>query len=262
MPISLFDSHCHVDMPDFDADRTEVFARAAQAGVGGMVLVASSAVNLSRVVEIARGRAGVRMAAGISPFEAPLYSDVLPAIEEMLAENQLAAVGECGLDFYHDTFPPGVQAAAFSAQIALAAKFGRPLIVHCRDAWDESRALIDAASVRYGSALRGVIHCFTGNADDAQFFARRGFSISFAGNLTYKKADDIRAALRAIPIENVLFETDSPYLAPFPLRGRRCEPAFVLHTVEFAAKFLGIPLDDLARITTGNAVALFGEAEQ
>ena len=232
----FFDSHCHLDMDHFADDLGAVVARAREAGVSRMVSVASEVARFDAALDIARRFEGVSAAFGFSPFEADAADPALLA--PFLDRPEAVAVGECGLDYYHDIHPPELQKEAFRLQLRMAAERGLPVIVHCRDAWGDMRFEIDAAARRF-PGLRGVLHCFTGTLSDARFFLDRGFLVSFAGNLTYRRSDELRRVLLALPRDSVLFETDSPYLAPEPLRGRRNEPANVARTVAFAASLFG-----------------------
>ncbi|GAB4161877.1 MAG: YchF/TatD family DNA exonuclease [Planctomycetota bacterium] len=255
--LRLYDSHCHIDMEQFDDDREEVISRARAVGVERLNLIASSSSTFEKTSLIVTTTPGASLAVGVSPFESDAWDELAPRLAEYATRPEVVAIGECGLDYYWDIASPAVQGECFASQLRLAAELSKPVIVHCRDAWDDVRFTIDAAKRSFGDRLRGVIHCFTGLPDDAKFFIKRGFYISFAGNLTYKKAENLRETLRSIPIERVLFETDSPYLAPQSNRGKRCEPAFVAETVEFAAKELGVSAAMLAHQAFTNALKLF-----
>lgn len=253
----FYDTHCHIDMEIFDDDRNDVISAALEAGVQAMNLVASTLDGFEKARLICEQNACLRPAYGFSPFEADKWPEQRAVLEEYLKSGAVA-VGECGLDYYHDIHEPQTQMRCFIGQMELAAEFDLPVIIHCRDAWGDMRREIDAAVHRNGDRTRGVLHCFTGMPTDAKFFTERGFRLSFAGNLTYPSAVSIRESLLAAPPEFVLFETDSPYLHPIPGRGKRCEPARVVLTVEYAAQLLNQPVDVVAERSFASSCALFG----
>lgn len=255
--MKFYDSHCHLDMELFDPDRDAVMSRARELGMTGATLVASSSKSYGKAGLIVREYPELRLALGVSPFEADAWEHLQPILAHAAEDPQVVAIGECGLDYYWDIASPSVQKECLSGQIRLAVELGLPVIIHCREAWDDMRFAIDEAHKNFGKHLRGVIHCFTGLPDDAAFFTKRGFYISFAGNLTFKKSEDIRRTLASLPLSRVLFETDAPYLAPIKHRGERCEPAFVHETIMFASNLLNKPSAEITAAATANANELF-----
>jgi len=253
----LVDSHCHVAEPEFDPDREAVLERAAAAGVGTLVCVGATgpAAANAATVALAGRQTPVEVVAtvGIHPHHASTADDEAFALLERLArEPGVVAVGETGLDFHYDFSPPAAQRAAFARTIALARRLDLPLVVHVREAHAEAAAILHAEG-----AAGGVIHCFTGDRDDARRYLDLGFDLSVAGIVTFRNADALRAAVRTVPSDRLLVETDAPYLAPVPHRGRRNEPAWVRNVAEAVALVRGEPLDAVAATTASNARRVF-----
>ncbi len=256
---ALVDSHCHVAEPEFDADRDAVLARAAASGVSTLVCVgATGPVEANeRALALAGRRAPVEIVAtvGVHPHHASTADDAAFALLERLARAPgVVAIGETGLDFHYDFSPRAAQRAAFARTVALARAVGLPLVVHVREAHVEAAELLRAEGA---AAVGGVIHCFTGGRDDARRYLDLGFHISVAGVVTFKNADALRAAVRAVPRDRLLVETDAPYLAPVPHRGRRNEPAHVRVVAEAVAAVRGEAFAAVAEATTANAYRLF-----
>ena len=257
----LIDSHCHVDGERFDVDRDEVVERAKEAGVDYMLNVGTGdphSEDFRRAVAVAEEYENVYAAVGVHPHDAKLYDD---AAEQHLAEliqssKKVIAWGEIGLDFYYDHSPRDVQIEVFRQQIRKAKELNLPIIIHSRDANDETVEIL-VAECDYEGFRGGVMHCFGGTPQMAGRLMEIGFLISFAGNVTFKKADDLREAARVVPFDKLLVETDCPFLAPVPMRGKRNEPAFVVHTAQFLANFHGVEFDALARQTTENFIDFF-----
>lgn len=250
----LVDSHAHLDSRDFERQLDDVIARARQAGVVAVLTIATSYDETHRSLEIARRYDAVSAAAGIHPNYAAEKFDRFADLAALFETEPLVGVGETGLDFYRDYAPRDMQEHAFRAHIELALERDLPLIIHVREAHDETLAVLDS----YREMPKGVFHCFSGTADYAEEVLKRGFFISIAGNVTFKKADSLRAVAAAVPLGRLLVETDSPYLAPVPKRGRTNEPAFVHYTAQKVAECLGVPFEDVARSTSANAWRLFG----
>ena len=256
---ALVDSHCHVAEPEFDADRDAVLARAAAAGVTTIVCVGATGPIASNApaLALAGERAGVRIAVavGVHPHNADTLDDAaLATLTRMAGVPGVVAVGETGLDYYYEHSPRDAQRTAFARTVALARKVGLPLVVHVRDAH------VDAADIlaREGAAaVGGVIHCFTGTRDDVRPYLDLGFHVSVAGIVTFKNAEPLRDAVRQVPLDRLLVETDAPFLAPVPHRGRRNEPAHVRVVAEAVAATRGDPFGALAEATTANATRLF-----
>lgn len=254
----LFDSHCHIDAEEFSGDRAEVLERASAAGIGEMLLVgaADSADAARKTVEFARERSGLYPTVGVHPHHAHSVDAAgFEAIAELASRPEVVAVGESGLDFFYDSSPRDAQAQAFERHIDLALAVCKPLICHIRDAHDEARRLLRRAA----DQVPVVIHCFTGTPEDARQYIELGFVVSFSGIVTFKgqSAEPIRAAVREVPLEQMLIETDAPYLAPVPLRGKRNEPSFLIHTAQAVAQQAAVDLGELAARTTANARRVF-----
>lgn len=252
----MIDSHAHLADAAFDGERNDVIRRARQAGVQGIVCIGESLASATRARAIAESdRDLVCWTAGVHPHDAASFDATrdLAAIREHVDAGAVA-VGECGLDYHYDHSPRDRQRAAFSAQIALARELRRPVVVHTRDAEDDTRAIVSDAG-RQG--VRGVMHCFTGSHDLARTALDAGWFISFAGIITFKRwVDD--ALLRLVPDDRILVETDAPYLAPVPHRGKRNEPAYLPLTIARLSVARGAPAERIAELTAGNARELFG----
>ena len=255
------DSHCHVDGEQFDSDRDEVIERAKAAGVKAMLTVGTGNPHtgeIERAVRTAEKYDNVFAAVGVHPHDAKLYDDAAENHLIELAKNEkVVAWGEIGLDFYYDHSPREVQFDAFRRQIRTAQQLGLPIIIHSREADDETVEILtqECSGEKF---CGGVMHCFGGTAEMARKLMDIGFYVSFAGNITFKKAENLREAARVVPFTKLLIETDCPFLAPVPNRGKRNEPAFVVHTARYLADFYEIDLKTLAEATTRNFQQLFG----
>ena len=256
----LIDSHCHIDGEQFNSDRDEVVESAQVAGVMAMLNVGTGdphSGEIEKSVKIAEQYERVFAAVGVHPHDAKLYDD---RAEEILTElvgrsNKVVAWGEIGLDYYYDHSPRDVQREVFRRQIGKAKELGLPIIVHSRDADDDTvEILADEYPYMTGN---GIMHCFGGSPEMAEKLLALGFLISFAGNVTFKKADNLREAARLVPLERLLIETDCPFLTPVPLRGKRNEPSFIVYTARFLAEFYGKTVDELAEQTTRNFLDFF-----
>jgi len=259
----LIDSHCHPDMEEFAADRGELVARAHQAGVTGMVAIGGGAAPGTLDVGLRTARAldpeggTVWATVGIHPHEAAHASDdSFAEMQQLARDERVIAIGEIGLDYYYDHSPRDTQRQVFRRQMELAAGCGLPISIHCRDAWDECLDEIAAFRLPQG----GVFHCFTGTREQAERAAEIGFYLSFSGMLTFRKAEELRQVAAAAPTDRILVETDSPYLAPVPYRGKRNEPAWVAKVAEELARLRGWTLEETARQTTANFARLFPKA--
>ncbi len=248
------DTHLHLDAPAFDADRDEVISRAAAAGIGLMISAGTSVESSRRALALADRHTAVRVAIGIHP-EAAASADAaaLDALAELARHPNVVAIGEVGLDYVRADAPREVQRQAFRAQVRLAGRQGLPVVVHNRDAHDDVAGIL-----RDEGAAYVVCHCFSGPADTAVRWAEAGWMISLAGPLTFPTAGSLRDVARRVPADRLLVETDAPYLAPVPFRGRRCEPAFVVHTARTLADLRGISNDALEAILEENARRVFG----
>jgi len=255
-PPVLVDSHCHLDMGDFDSDREAVLERARAAGVLQMMLVgvADGAGGHLRALELAE-RCGFPACAGVHPHDARLAE---PRLYDELAglarEGRIVAVGEVGLDFHYDNSPRPVQQEVFRRQIRFAREVGLPLVIHTREADVETTAMLQAEGA---AEVGGVIHCFTGGWDLARRALDLGFHISFSGVVAFPKAEGIREVARQTPRERILVETDAPYLAPPPHRGRRNEPAFVVEVAREVATLRSVSTRELAELVVENFRRLY-----
>jgi TatD DNase family protein len=259
--VILIDSHCHIDGEAFDSDRDEVVERAKAAGVAAMLNVGTGdphSDDFRKAVEVAEKYENVFASVGVHPHDAKLYDDKAEAhlIELATSSKKVIAWGEIGLDYYYDHSPRDGQREVFRSQIRTAQKLDLPIIVHSRDANDETvEILTDECS--YEGSCGGIMHCFGGSAEMAKALMPLGFLISFAGNVTFKKAENLREAARVVPLDHLLVETDCPFLTPEPVRGKRNEPSFVLHTANFLASLYGVEVETLAAQTTQNFVDFF-----
>jgi len=255
------DAHCHIDGVTFDADRDEIVGRANEADVKMMLTVGTGNPHngeIGRAVEVAERYENVFASVGVHPHDAKEYDEKAEAhlIELIKSSKKVVAWGEIGLDFYYEHSPREIQRKVFIKQIRVARKLDLPIIIHSRDANDETVEILTEECG--GENFRGgVMHCFGGKPAMAEKLMSIGFLISFAGNVTFKKADNLREAARVVPLDKLLIETDCPFLAPVPNRGKRNEPSFVVHTARFLADFYGIELEKLAKQTTYNFTKLF-----
>jgi TatD DNase family protein len=257
----LVDSHCHIDGEQFDADRDDVVERARSVGLVAMLNVGTGdphSDDFRRAVAVAEKYDDVYAALGVHPHDAKLYNDEAEKhlIELYKSSKKVIAWGEIGLDFYYDYSPRDVQVEVFRRQIRTAKKLDLPIIIHSRDADDETVGILTEECP--GDDFRGgIMHCFGGTPEMAERLMSLGFLISFAGNVTFKKAENLRDSARVVPLDKLLVETDCPFLTPVPLRGKRNEPAYVEHTARFLAEFHGVDLEELAKVTTSNFLQLF-----
>jgi len=297
---TIIDSHCHIDGEAFDADRDEVVARAKESGVAAMLNVGTGdphSDDFQKAVAVAEKYENVYASVGVHPHDAKLYDDAAEAhlIELAKSSAKVIAWGEIGLDYYYDHSPRDVQREVFRRQIGTAKKLNLPIIVHSRDANDDTVGILteefrrsgdtpvpmSVASTRTGAddsetsrgndfiaggtgdadksvrAPSGIMHCFGGTPQMAEALMKIGFLISFAGNVTFKKAENLREAARAVPLNKLLVETDCPFLTPVPFRGKRNEPSYVVHTAKFLADFYGVEFEMLAAQTTQNFLDFF-----
>jgi len=254
--MTLVDSHCHLDFPDFAAERDAVVARARAAGVATMLTIGTRLDQFPGVRAIAETYPDIWCSVGAHPHEATDHASLgAEDLAALAAHPRVVGIGETGLDFHYDHSPRGVQERVFRLHIAAAKASGLPLIIHAREADDEvARILCEER------APAGVMHCFSSGRGLAEAALDLGFYISISGIVTFKNADDLRAIVRDVPLERLLVETDAPYLAPVPYRGRRNEPAFVATTAAAVAALKGVAPDELAAATTENFFRLFAKA--
>jgi TatD DNase family protein len=262
------DSHAHLDGSQFDSDRDLVIARAREAGVRNIVAIGNGdgPANFDCGIRLAEKHDFMYATIGIHPHEAKLATDAAFAEMERLARHpKIIAWGEIGLDYYYDHSPRETQRAVFARQMELSAAARLPIVIHCRasdgsdDAWEDCLGLIRQQWAAKG--LGGILHCFTGNWAQAKRALDMGFMISFAGNVTFPKAQQIRDAALEVPLDHLLIETDSPYLAPVPHRGKRNEPAFVRETARKLGELRGLSMEEMGERTSRNFYNFFKLAE-
>jgi TatD DNase family protein len=257
----LVDSHCHLDFPEFAPELDAVVARAKEAGVATCVSIGTTLEKFAQVRAVAERFADVWCSVGIHPHEAEKepIADAAPLIERA-QHAKVVGIGETGLDFYYNHSPRAPQIANFHAHIAAARELKLPLIVHTRDAEDETIAILRDEMGK--GVFTGLIHCFTGTKKLADAALDLDFCISVSGIATFKKSEELRSVLKEVPLDRLLVETDAPYLAPMPHRGKRNEPSFVVNTAVALAALKGVSADELARATTENFFRLFTKAER
>lgn len=257
----LVDSHCHLDFADFDADRAELLARARSNGVQTMVTISTRIKKFPQIKAIAESDADIWCSVGTHPHNAHEEPDT--TVEELIALAQhpkCVAIGEAGLDYHYDKSPRDVADRVFRTHIAAARQTGLPLVIHARDA-DEDMIAVLRDEMGKG-AFPALLHCFSSGAELARVGVELGLMVSFSGILTFKNSEDIRAIARSVPLERLLVETDAPYLAPPPYRGKRNEPAYVAETAKVLADVKGVSADEMARITTDNFFRVFTKAKR
>jgi TatD DNase family protein len=251
--MTLIDSHCHLDDEQFNADRDEVIARARAAGVERMLAIGTGdgPPDLEAGIRLAERYEGLLATVGVHPHNAKQAGpDTLPRLRDLLRHPKVVAIGEIGLDYHYDFSPRDVQQSVFIAQMELAREAGKPIIIHTREAWDDTFRLLREHWQPAG--LGGIMHCFSGGPEEARQCLDLGFSLSFGGIVTYPKALNVQEAARITPADRLLVETDAPYLAPVPKRGRRNEPAFVVETARKLAGLRGETLEEVASATSRN----------
>ena len=257
----LVDSHCHLDFPEFAEDIDGVLARAANAGIGMCVTICTRLSKFDQVLAVAERYDNVYCSVGVHPHEAETEGQrTADRLIELAAHPKVVGIGETGLDFYYDRSPRDRQAESFRAHIVAARETGLPLIVHSRDA-DTETADILADEMAKG-AYPGVMHCFSSGRQLAEKAVELGMFISLSGIATFKTAEELRDIARDVPLDRLLVETDAPFLAPVPYRGKRNEPAFVAETAGVVADLKGVSRDDLAVATTDNFFRLFTRADR
>ncbi|MDO8606307.1 MAG: TatD family hydrolase [Phaeospirillum sp.] len=254
----LVDSHCHLDFPDFADDLDGVVGRAEQAGVGLLLTIGTHITRHEQVLRVAERFPNVYCSVGIHPHEAGTEpAATVERLVELASHPKVVAFGETGLDYFYDKSPRERQRASFRIHIEAARRVGLPVIVHTRDA-DDDTADILAEEMGKG-AFTGLVHCFSSGPQFAEKAVGLGLYISASGIMTFKTADALRETLKTVPLDRLLVETDAPYLAPVPFRGKRNEPAYVAHTAAKLAEIKGVPFGELERASTGNFLRLFAK---
>jgi TatD DNase family protein len=255
----FIDSHCHLNYKGLVEDQPGVLARARAAGVSGMLSISTRAAEWDDVIGVAEREADVWASVGIHPHDADSHAEVeTETLVAKAAHPRVIGIGETGLDYYYDRSDRDRQRTSFRNHIAAARETGLPLIVHTRDAEEDTAAILTEEMGK--GPFTGVIHCFTASADFAHKALDLGLFISLSGIVTFKNARDLQDTARGLPLERLLIETDSPFLAPVPHRGRPCEPAFVADTARFVGQLRQLPVETLAEATTANFFTLFAKA--
>jgi TatD DNase family protein len=255
----LIDSHCHLEYEGLVDDREGVLARARAAGIGGFLNISTRQREWSAVIATAESQPDVWASVGIHPHEADAHADLgEAALLEATRHPKVVAVGETGLDYYYDKSDRQVQQALFRTHIAVARETGLPIIIHTRDAEEDTARIIEEEMSK--GAFPALIHCFTASAEFGQRMLAQGLTISLSGIVTFKNAKDLQAFAAMVPENRLLVETDAPFLAPIPHRGRTCEPAYTADTARFVAQLRGVTPEALAAATTSNFRALFTKA--
>jgi TatD DNase family protein len=259
--MTLIDSHCHLDFPDFAGDLDQVVERARAVGVECMITIGTQVAKAARVAEIAARYDDVFFTVGTHPHEAAGQgADDFDAMREFARHPKCVGIGEAGLDYHYSYAPRNVARQVFRGQIGLARELGLPLVIHARDA-DDDIAEILTEEMGQGR-FSALLHCFTSSRKLAETALGLGLSISLSGVVTFKKSEGLRAIARDVPLERILVETDAPYLAPVPKRGKTNEPAFVAHTAAKVAELKGVGIAELEAATTDNFFRLFAKAER
>jgi TatD DNase family protein len=258
--MTLIDSHCHLDFPDFAGELDAVVERARAAGVERMITIGTQLTKAAAVVEIAERYEDVFFTVGTHPHEAAAEgAEDFAAMRKFAAHPKCVGIGEAGLDYHYDYAPRDVARRVFRGQIKLARELDLPLVIHARDADDDLAAILTEEMGR--GRFHALLHCFTSSRELALTALGLGLSISFSGVVTFKKSEGLRAIVRDVPLDRILVETDAPYLAPTPHRGRRNEPAFVVATAAVVAEARGLELEKLAAATRANTLSVFSKLQ-
>ncbi len=250
----FIDTHSHLNFPDFNEDYPDVIERAKSVGITAILNVGADLSTSKRAIDIAQKEDLCYATVGVHPTNTnDLKNKDYPVLEDLAKKKKVVAIGEIGLDYFYHKVPREIQKESFKQQILIAERLGLPVIIHNRDANEDSLAILKETK-----AKRGVMHCFSGDSNFARGVLSLGLHISFTGNLTYKKNKPLRGVARGIPLERMLLETDCPYLPPQAKRGMRNEPSFLIYTAEELARIKGVLIENLGEITTKNAKDLFG----
>lgn len=257
----LVDSHCHLDFPDFSSELPDVVARAAAAGVSHMVTISTRVRRFPEILAIAERFDAVSCSVGTHPHQAAEELDVTVGELVTLSRHpKVVAIGEVGLDYHYDTSPRAAQEQGFRTHIAASRETGLPLVIHAREADADTAAILEEETAK--GAFPFLLHCFTAGPELARRALALGGYISFSGVVTFKKSEELRAIAAGVPADRILVETDSPFLAPIPYRGKRNEPSFVRETAKVLAEARGTTFDDFAAATTRNFYTLFSKAQR
>lgn len=251
----LIDSHAHLEMPEFRRDLTEVIQRAKASGVQNIFTVGTEKKDWTRALEIAHSNPSVYAILGVHPHNAKeIDEETYPALRKLCRDEKVRAYGEIGLDFYRNLSPREVQLRRFREQIVLAKELRLPIVVHDREAHQETLEILKSEMAEEDG---GIIHCFSGDYKMAKECIEMGFLISIPGSITFKNAGGLQEVVKQIPLEALLVETDAPFLAPVPFRGKRNEPSYVRHTAQKIAEIKKVPLEKVAEVTTENALRVY-----
>jgi TatD DNase family protein len=254
----LIDTHCHLDFPDFAAERDDIVARAHAAGVKQMITISTRVRKFPDILAIAETYPSVFCSVGTHPHNADEELDITVAELVALSRHpRVVAIGEAGLDYFYDNAPRDAQAIGLRNHIAAARETGLPLVIHSRSADDDMAAILMEETGK--GAFPFLLHCFSSGPDLARVGVALGGYVSFSGILTFPKSEELREIAKTVPPERMLVETDAPYLAPKPFRGKRNEPAYVAHTAAVLAETIGVSTEDIARMTTENAFRIFSK---
>ena len=256
----LVDSHCHLDSAEFDADREAVIERALEAGVGQMVAIGTGGgpPDLEAAIRLTEQYSCFLATVGVHPHDASKATpETYKHLDALLRHPKVIGIGEIGLDYHYDFSPRDTQKAVFREQLAIARSACKPIVIHTREAWDDTFALLEEHWKPYG--LPGIMHCFSGGPDEAARSLAMGFYLSFGGVVTYPKAVAVQEAARRAPADRILLETDAPYLAPVPKRGKRNEPSLMVHTAAKLAALRGVSVAGITQSTTANFLRVIGQ---
>jgi TatD DNase family protein len=252
----LIDSHAHLEMPEFRRDLTEVIQRAKTSGVEYIFTVGTEKKDWNRALEIAHSHPSVYAILGVHPHNArEIDEETYPSLRKLCADDKVRAYGEIGLDFYRNLSPRDVQLKRFREQIQFAKELGLPIVVHDREAHQETLEILKSEKAEESG---GIIHCFSGDYEMAKECIEMGFYISVAGTITYKHSERLKEIVEGIPLESLLIETDAPFLAPVPFRGKRNEPSYVRYTAQKIAEIKNVSFEEVAEATTKNALRVYG----
>lgn len=253
--MNLFDSHCHLENGRFEEDLPEVLARMKDAGVNRCILAGSDMETSEQIVALTKEHAHVYGVVGIHPHDAKTWTDdCADRLAQWVKEERIVGIGEIGLDYYYDHSPRGVQKEVFVKQLLLARELDMPAVFHVRDAHGD---VLDLLRANLSQLPAGVVHCYSGSVESAREYLDMGFYISFAGPITFKNANKLLDVAKYVPQDRILVETDSPYLAPVPMRGRRNEPTFVQYVAQTVAELRGISAEEMAQAAFENTCRLF-----
>jgi len=259
--MELIDTHCHLTFEELAGDIEAIIERSRVAGVTGWITVGTDTQQNRKVIELAERHENMYAAIGIHPHDAKnVTAGTITELKKLAQNEKVVAIGETGLDFHYDFSPRQDQRRAFAQQLKIATELGLPVIIHCREAFDETMEILE----RFGRGVKSaVFHCFSGSADQAKIVLDHGFYISFTGVVTFKNAEGVREAAKIVPLAKLMLETDCPYMSPEPMRRQKInEPALMLHTAKCLAELKEMDLADFAEVVTATSKAFFGLPEK